>query len=207
MVAAIALVTMSSGAYASGNFEDCTAPDASKGDTYLCTNLYGYYGEDGYNVDRFSTVASDGSKHSCTSFAAYMLYHENTHFAAISSFDSAQYWDSDASALPGVHVGTIPHLGDIAQWDADTALAYGHVALVTAVNMAGGRVASVQTADDNSGRKITTTKFLFPGVNSGTISWPDHFITFPGFTGIYYPPSGSAGGGKPPIAVAPTTAP
>jgi surface antigen len=196
-------ISSANAAFGFGNFEDCSSTaSGGSGDTYTCVAWSGYTGEDGYNVDRFSTVASDGSKHSCTSFAAYMLYHENTHFKAISTFDSAQFWDNDASVLTGVTVGQVPHVGDIAQWEADSSLTQGHVAVVTAITMTGSKVESIQTADDNAGRKVTTTKVLFPGVNSGTITWPDHFITFPGFTGIYMPYAGS-GGGKPAIAVNP----
>jgi len=195
-------------AFGSGNTEDCTSPSAtSGGDTYSCVSWSGYVGQDGYHVDRFSTPAPDGSLHSCTSFAAHMLWHENTHFSQISTFDSAQYWDNDASVLPGVVVSTTPHVGDIAQWEKDANLQYGHVALVTNVVMSNGKVLYINTADDNAGRQVTTTKVLFPGTSNSVASWPDHFITFPGFSGIYYAiPLTGGGGGKPPVALGVTPA-
>lgn len=198
------VVGVANAAYAASNLETCTAVSSN---SYSCVAWSGYAGEDGYNVDQWSNVVN-GTKHSCTSFAAYMLYHENTHFSQISHFNSAQYWDTDAAPLSGVIISHTPHVGDIAQWDADSLLAFGHVAVVLSVTTSGGAVVSIDTADDNATRGVTTEKTLYPTSNNNTASWPDHFITFPGFSGIYIPiPSGGGGGGKPPapVTVTPST--
>jgi hypothetical protein len=59
-------------ALAQSNYETCTSPVT---DSYFCTSQYDYHGEDPYDIDRFITTAElapDGTKHSCTSFAAYI---------------------------------------------------------------------------------------------------------------------------------------
>ncbi|MBJ7281347.1 MAG: hypothetical protein JHD31_05745 [Rhodoluna sp.] len=57
-------------AFALENIETC--PGDAK-DPYQCTSQWGYTGEDPYDVDRFSTELTNGTKHGCTSFAAFML--------------------------------------------------------------------------------------------------------------------------------------
>lgn len=185
-------------AYAVTNTNTCTSVDY---DSYSCVSWSGYVGEDGYNVDRFSTIAVDGTKHSCTSFAAYMLYHENTHYSQITYFDSAQYWAIDAAALSGVIVSRNAHVGDIAQWNSNSNLPYGHVAVVIDITYTStGTIAYITTADDNSNLKIASEKRLYPGNTTG-IGWPSNFITFPGFTGIFTNQISGGSGGKPPVAL------
>jgi hypothetical protein len=79
--------TGASGAFALTNVEVCTGTASNR---YLCTEEWGYVGEDPHNVDRFSTIATYGSKHGCTSFAAYMVALLSPWMPAISNFDSAQ---------------------------------------------------------------------------------------------------------------------
>lgn len=175
-------------AFALDNVEICTGTAANR---YACTADWGYVGEDPYNVDRFSTIASDGSKHGCTSFAAFMVALFSPWMPAISTFDSAQYWDTDADTRTDATLGAVPHVGDIAQWNADSGLSLGHVAYVkSVVKSSTGTVLYIIVADDNGGRQVTTQRKLYPGVTTGTISWPDKFITFP-----KNPPSSGGGGG------------
>ncbi len=176
-------------------------------DRYGCVAGYGYGGEDPYNMDRFSTVLADGTKHSCTSFAAYMLYYDNTYNAALGHFDSAQYWDTESVSMAGASLSLQPHIGDIAQWEASSPnRTEGHVAVVESIDYASnGSVNFIITVDDNSGLNYATKRKLYPGVTSGVIPWPHVFITFPGFTGHLGPLGG--GGGKPPQMTSPIASP
>lgn len=183
-------ITTATGAFALDNIEICTGTATNR---YACTAEWGYAGEDPYNVDRFSSVASDGTKHGCTSFAAFMVAAFSPWMSAISTFDSAQYWDTDAVSRTSATLSSIPHVGDIAQWNADAGLKLGHVAYVkSVVKNSSGAIQYIIVADDNGGRLVTTQRKLYPGVNTGTISWPDNFITFPKHT----PSSGGGGGGN-----------
>lgn len=86
----------------------------------------------------------------------------------------------------------MPHVGDIAQWNADSGLSFGHVAYVkSVVKSTTGTVLYIVVADDNGGRLVTTQRKLYPGVTTGTISWPDTFVTFPKNPSA---PGGSGGG-------------
>jgi surface antigen len=181
-------------AMAAGNFESCIS---STGNSYQCVASTGYHGTDPYNVNRFSLKAADGTLHSCTSYAAYRLYYSNPYMPAISNFDSAQYWAAEAVARVGATLNTVPKVGDIAWWDASTVPTLGHVAVVDAVTLnANGSVASIRVSDDNSGRLITTNKTLYPGINNGSIVYPQKFIRFPSIV------LGGGGGGRPPVAAA-----
>lgn len=176
------------------NFESCRG---TSGNTYICVAATGYMGTDPYNVSRFSVRASDGSLHSCTSYAAFRLFYSNTYNSAISNFDSAQYWAQQAVARAGATISNTPAVGDIAWWDATAVPTVGHVAVVDAITYtSSGAIYSIETSDDNAGRLITTTKTLYPGIKSGAISYPVKFIRFPGYTGN----GNGGGGGKPPIA-------
>lgn len=180
-------VSSSTGAFALDNVETCTGSASNR---YACTAEWGYSGEDPYNVDRFSSVSSSGTKHGCTSFAAFMLYINSPWMSAISTFDSAQYWDTDALSRTNATLSNSPKVGDIAQWDADPGLDFGHVAYVkTVVKNSAGIVQYIIVADDNGGRLVTTQRKLYPGVTTGSISWPDNFITFPANS------TGGSGGG------------
>lgn len=182
-------ITNATGAFALDNVEICTG---TAGNEYRCTAEWGYVGEDPYNVDRFSTETTTGTKHGCTSFAAFMVAMFSPWMSAISTFDSAQYWDTNASSRTSATLSSTPHVGDIAQWNADSGLTFGHVAYVkTVVKTSAGAISYIVVADDNGGRLITTQRKLYPGVNTGTISWPDNFITFPKSA----PSSGGGGGG------------
>lgn len=181
-----------SAALAASNFESCSA---MAGSSYLCVGFSGYTGTDPYNVSRFSTIAQDGTRHSCTSYAAFRLFYNNSYNPAISNFDSAQYWASQAVANAGATLSLIPQVGDVAWWAATPTLSQGHVAIVDAITYtSSGAIFAIQTSDDNAGRQVTTRKTLYPGVNAGTIKYPDKFIRFPGYL------AGGGGGGRPPIA-------
>ena len=147
---------------------------------YACVAEWGYVGEDPYDMDRFSTVLRDGSKHGCTSFDAFMLALYNEWMPPISTFNSARFWDTDATTRTAATISGFPKVGDIAQWNATEKLEYGHVAYVkTVVKTFAGDIQYIIVADDNGGRLATTQRKLYPGVMYGTISWPDNFITFP----------------------------
>lgn len=161
--------------------------------SYACVSEYGYRGEDGFDMDRFSEV-SGGLKHSCTSFAAYMVYKLNPTLTAISTFDSAQYWDTQSVERAGATFGPVPHVGDIAQWDASTNRSMGHVAYVEEVKRTpNGSLSYIIVADDNSGLLRATKRKLYPGSTTGVISWPKGFITF------YAETPNRWGTGKPPF--------
>ena len=179
-------------ALAAGNFESCTAV---AGNSYACVSGSGYKGTDPYNVSRFSVRATDGSLHSCTSYAAYRLYYSNPYMPSISNFDSAQYWASQAVSRVGATINSTPKVGDIAWWDATGVPAVGHVAYVDSVTYStSGALASIKVSDDNAGRLVTTNKILYPGVNTGTMIYPQKFIRFPSY-------SSTGGGSRPPIAM------
>jgi surface antigen len=178
-------------AMAAGNFESCTA---TPGNSFACVAASGYRGTDPYNVSRFSARAADGTLHSCTSYAAYRLYFSNPYMPSIANFDSAQYWASQAVSRLGATLSSTPKVGDIAWWDATGVPEVGHVAVVDGVTYtASGSIFSVKVSDDNAGRLVTTNKVFYPGVNSGTMIYPQKFIRFPS-----YSPGG--GGGRPPVA-------
>lgn len=197
-LSALITFTVIAPSHASPGQEYCTDSSPS---SYLCAATYGYRGEDPYNMDRFSPSDSQGNKHSCTSLAAYMLWYRNSYDADIGYFNSAQYWDTDALRVADARVTRTPHLGDIAQWDADNRLAQGHVAWVSEITYSpSGAIERIAVVDDNATRLVTTGKYLYPRETSlsGTISWPDHFITFPGFV----PSGGGIGGGGGPHLIA-----
>jgi CHAP domain len=172
------------------NAWDCTPRTGES--NYVCVEQYGYIGSDPYNVDRFSNELN-GEKHGCTSFAAHMLYLFNAYDPDITVFNSAQYWDTDAVKLAGASLSKKPKVGDIAQWNADKPLVFGHVAWVEEVNyFPSGAIKSIKIFDDNASLGFASRRILYPTATKGVISWPDNFITFPGFKGL------GAGAGKPP---------
>jgi len=174
-------------AFALENIETC--PGDAK-DPYQCTSQWGYTGEDPYDVDRFSTELTNGTKHGCTSFAAFMLALYNEWMPSISTFDSAQYWETDATSRTAAFLSNSPKVGDIAQWNASENLELGHVAYVkSVVPTYGGEILYIIVADDNGGKLVTKQRKLYPGVMAGTIRWPDNFIRFPKLS------TGSSGGG------------
>lgn len=177
--------------------------------SYSCVSTYSYLGEDPYNVDRFSVVFPDGTKHGCTSFAAYMLYYDNAYSSAIAHFDSAQFWDTEAVAYAKATLSSTPHIGDIAQWDAAQVSPSGHVAVVESIGYTStAAVEYIVIADDNAGLGHTTRRKLYKGVAVGVISWPHTFITFPGFVGTLGPQSSAGGGGRGPYVMSnPATTP
>jgi hypothetical protein len=119
-----------------------------------------------------------------------MLAMFNPWMPAISTFDSAQYWDTDATNRTSAVLSQSPRVGDIAQWNASTNLEFGHVAYVkTVVKTYGGQILYIVVADDNGGKLVTKQRKLYPRIMTGTIRWPDNFITFPKVT------SGGSGGG------------
>jgi len=113
---------------------------------------------------------------------------------SIANFDSAQYWASQAVSRLGATLNSTPKVGDIAWWDATGVPGVGHVAVVDAITYtASGSIFSVKVSDDNAGRLVTTNKVFYPGVNSGTMIYPQKFIRFPA-----YGPGGA--GSRPPVA-------
>jgi len=151
--------------------------------TYRCVSKFGYNGEDPYNVDRFSNPADDNTKHGCTSFAAYMLAKNNPWMPAISNFDSAQSWAVQARDRVGAKLGSVPHVGDIAQWGSPSNpdSAFQHVAWVDSITyLASGAINEIIIYDDNGGSLRTTSmRYLKIGIGSPSLRWPDTFITFP----------------------------
>jgi len=174
--------------HATESIETCVSKE------YLCILPYAYSGEDPYNVDRHNEPSPyNQTKHSCTSFVAWMLSAFKPYMPEIATFDGAYKWDNDAVSRVGATLETVPKVGDIAQWekfDPNKATDMGHVAYVTSVNISLlGVLRSITVIDDNGGRYETTKKILYPESRQGAISWPDNFIRFPDYLG------GSRGGG------------
>ncbi len=175
----------STAAMAATNRESCVRSD------YGCQS-WGYSGWDPYGYFNYSSVASDGLLHNCTSYAAFVLSQTTPYDGRWATLGSATTWASRAASY-GLPVGTFPHVGDIAQWD------FGHVAYVEKVlKSSSGQVLSIETTDDNFGRQVTTRKVLYPG-SVGVIAYPDHFITFPQY--------GGGGSAIPPKMVSPVVVP
>jgi surface antigen len=149
---------------------------------YSCQS-WGYRGADPYGYYHFSSTGSNGTKHNCTSYAAYMLGMFSPYDSRWGSLGDATTWASRAKNY-GLPVGKIPHVGDIAQWN------FGHVGSVEDVILgSNGAVISILVTDDNYNRDVTTQKILYPGDTNSSVPYPDNFITFPALTG--------GGGGKP----------
>ncbi len=180
IAALIFLFTISISEPAKADSRDCIAAVPA---TYRCVSSFGYLGEDPYDVDRHSTYASDGTKHSCTSFAAFMLAKYNKWMPEISGFNSAQSWAVEAVSKVGASVGPTPHVGDIAQWglNTDPETAFQHVAWVTSVTYSStGQLLEIAVYDDNGGiMRNTTKRYLKAYVGSSSLRWPNTFITFP----------------------------
>ena len=153
--------------------------------TYFCVSNYGYKGKDPYGLHRYSQPnLVDGSMHGCTSFAAYMLSIKNPWITGLSGFDAARSWAHDAlTKITGAVVDQDPTAGDIAQWGSPSDADMGHVAYVEQVFLdTNGSVTGVIVADDNGGRnRFTTRKTIMKASPTSSISWPDNFITFPGY--------------------------
>jgi surface antigen len=176
-------------AMASGTEWVCTGTTY---DPYLCTAEWGYAGSDSYNLDQYSWGPIN-NRHGCTSFAGYMLSAFNAHNSMIYHFDSAQYWDNQAPTYGNATVGIIPHVGDIAQWEASSVPLSGHVAYVKEVKYNSNNVLqSIVIADDNFGLHFTTQRRIYVGSTSSILSWPDHFLTFPSAPST---PGSCSGGG------------
>ena len=175
------LVSTNAMAATGPNTQPCTST------SYAC-QTYGYSGTDPYGYSNYSNHGANGTLHNCTSYAAYMVWLFSPLDNRWSTLGDASAWASRA-AMYGLPVGTVPHAGDIAQWDFD------HVAYVESVTKdSAGNVLTVEVTDDNYNALVTTHKFLHPG-HSEIIAYPDHFITFPKQT------SGGGGGGRPPVAM------
>jgi surface antigen len=167
--------------------ETCTSPQSN---SYKCVSNYGYKGVDPYGLDKYSITNNvDGTRHGCTSFAAYMLSINNPWIPGLSHFDAARSWAHDAlTKTTGAVVDSDPSAGDIAQWGFPTDSDLGHVAYVEEVLVnTNGIAIGIVVADDNGGhRDVTTRKTIMKSSTSQYLSWPDNFITFPSF--------GSSGG-------------
>jgi hypothetical protein len=171
------ILFQASGSFAHESEEVCVS------ETYYCVADYSSYrGEDPYNLYLFNQEVSPfhGTRHSCTSFVAWMLAKNNQWMPEISTFDSAYAWDTEAVSRVWAEIVAVPKVGDIAQWETISAPKMGHVGYVSAVKLSStGSVTSIDVIDDNGGRYVTTRKVLYPESTQGTISWPDHFIRFP----------------------------
>lgn len=179
-------------ALAAGNFESCVANTIS---SYSCVSAFGYTGTDPYGVYKFGNRDSNLKWHNCTAYAAFRLYMSNPYMPAISTFHDASNWANDAVTLVGATLSMNPQVGDIAWWGSSSGLTYGHVAVVDSISYNSlGTVTSIKVSDDNAGRLITTNKVLYPGVQTGTIAYPQKFIRFPSY-------SSGGGGSRPPIAM------
>ena len=159
-------------------------------DPYACTADWGYVGYDNYQLYQYSSGPSY-DLHGCTSFAGYMLWMFNAHASGIYHFNSAQYWDNEAPSKGIAQVGSVPHVGDIAQWEANAAPTQGHVAWVKALEYhPSGALKSIVVVDDNYTLRYTSQRRVYFGSNSAVLPWPSHFITFPAA-----PPSPGTGSG------------
>jgi hypothetical protein len=151
--------------------------------TYRCVEHFGYSGTDPYGVHQWGKPASDGSNHSCTSFAAFMLAKNNPWMPKISNFDSAQNWAIQARDRVGAVLSQEPHVGDIAQWGkpTDPEGTFEHVAWVDEIfYTSSGAIKEIIIYDDNGGKlRATTKRFLQPNAGVDSLRWPDVFITFP----------------------------
>lgn len=176
-------------AMAAGSYESCIAPTSAR---YSCVNFTGYSGYDAYGFYLHGTVAADGTRHNCLSYAAYRLYYSNSYMPALKFFGDARLWASQAVSRLGATTNATPQIGDVAWWDATPLNQYGHVAVVDAViTNSSGSITSVKVSDDNAFRQVTTIKTLYPGTLGGTVSYPDAFIRFPGYISNGF---GGAGG-------------
>lgn len=183
LLAATTLVASSAANAAGLNSETCTSA------TYAC-QTWGYLGYDSYGYFAYSAPAPNGTIHNCTTYAAYMLDFVTSYDSRWKSLGDAKDWAKNAKAK-GLQVGSIPHFGDIAQWN------FGHVAFVEAVNKdVTGKVVSIKVTDDNYYRLVTTSKTIFVGATSNNIAFPDNFISFPKYS--------SGGGGKGPSILSTT---
>lgn len=170
--------------------EYCTARAS---DSFSCVSVYGYKGKDPYGLDAYSKFNyTDGTKHGCTSFAAYMLSIKNPWIPGLTHFDAARSWAHDAKTkTTGAIVDHEPAAGDIAQWGQPTDADSGHVAYVEEVQLDSNGVAiGIKLADDNGGsRTVSTKKTIMKAHQTTALRWPDNFITFPQYGALN-------GGGK-----------
>lgn len=180
----VASLTTSTGAFAAGSATPSSSQVTCKSYSYDCQN-WGYAGIDTYGYAGYSNTGTNGTKHNCTAYAAYMLDLVTPHDERWRFLGDASEWAVNAKAK-GLQVGTTPHSRDIAQWNS------GHVAFVEQVNMDfNGKLVSIVVTDDNRNSLVTTTKVILAGSKTIGLMFPDNFITFPKFA--------IGGGGKPPV--------
>ncbi len=181
-VALSGLITSQANATVWATRETCTSPEY---DSYRCVAGYGYKGNDPYGLSNYSIVNNvDGTRHGCTSFAAFMLSINNPWISGLSHFDAARSWAHDAvTKTTGAVVDHDPSAGDIAQWGSPTDQDLGHVAYVEEVLVnTNGVAVGIVVADDNGGRRdLTTRKTIMKSAPTQALTWPDNFITFPSF--------------------------
>jgi len=151
--------------------------------SYHCVSAYGYKGIDSYGYYKFASTRTDGSyPHNCTAFAAYMLSLLNKYDSNISYLGDASEWDNNAYKVVGATVGSVPHVGDIANWDYYGG-PDGHVAFVESLitNSSGTVIGIVALDDGYSARKTAKTEIYKRDTSSGVLNdgWPDHFLSFP----------------------------
>jgi surface antigen len=165
------IVTTADSAYAAGlTTETCVSQ------SYACQS-WGYTGTDNYGYFHFSSLGSNGTLHNCTAYVGYMLDFVTPYDSRWGTLGDASTWATRARGF-GLQVGSVPHVGDIAQWN------FGHVAFVEKVNRnSSGNVVSLIVTDDNYGRMVTTSKTIYVGSTGGAIAFPDNFITFPAYSG------------------------
>ncbi|WP_442965632.1 CHAP domain-containing protein [Rathayibacter sp. Leaf294] len=130
-------------------------------DSYGCTGG-GYTGTDSWGYSNSSSTASNGTKHNCTSYAAFRVAQNGARNPG--NLGSAGSWDDNARKY-GIPVDGYPRVGDIAQYNS------GHVAYVEEVGNG-----YIVTTDDNYGYNYTTRKRISAG--STYPQWPDNFIHF-----------------------------
>lgn len=133
--------------------ESCTSQETN---SYSCVASYGYKGIDPYGLHAYSKInLVDGTRHGCTSFAAYMLSIKNPWIQGLSHFDAARSWAYDArTKTSGAIVDQDPSAGDIAQWGRPTDEGLGHVAYVEEVLLNdSGEAIGLMLSDDNGGSR------------------------------------------------------
>ena len=150
-----------------------------KSTEYACT-VGGYSGSDPWGYSGSSSFGTNGTKHNCTSYAAFRLHQNGV--TNPGNLGDAFNWAVNARAK-GIPVDGTPRVGDIAQWNS------GHVAYVDEVGSG-----YIVVTDDNYGLNYTTRKTITAGTSYP--AWPDNFIHFTGTADEWFIKTKNTGSGK-----------
>jgi surface antigen len=127
----------------------------------------------------YGSAGPSGSRHNCTTYAAYRLQQNGYGFPGWT--DNANGWDTQANAH-GTPVDQTPAVGAIAQWNSGT----GHVAYVEEVT-----AEYIVTTSDSYGGGTDRQK-----ISRSSAYMPDNFIHFKDQTGGGSPAPGTDNGGS-----------